>query len=263
MIPLITFSRSITRVTAKGMPKGDPREATVTDRQERIPGFDQKKLREAKIGLVGAGGINSELGRGLTRKGVGGIDIFDDDMVTVSNLSRQGYYGRDLLRKKALRLPKNLMRECIAPTVVTGYAMQFQEAAAQGVPMDADVYVFGVDNDEARVAGSRYFLDRAPIVLLGTGPTANNGYVYVQEPGQACFSCLFPQAVGDTSREACVPSSIDILKPIVGLALYAIDSLLMYRPRRWNYREIFLDGSLPDRTFRRERSPDCPVCGNS
>ena len=262
MIPKITSSRLMVKVRSKGITKGDPREATVTDRQERIPGFDQAKLSAAKIGLVGAGGINSEMGRSLARKGVGALDIFDDDTVTVSNYSRQIYFQKDLFKKKALRLPRNLARECVGPTLITGYAMQFQDAVNQGIPMDADVYVFGVDNDEARSAGCRYFLGRTPIILLGTGATANHGYVYVQEPGEACFACMFPQALEDKSRAECVPSSIDILQPIVGLALYAIDSLLMARSRPWNYRVVYLDGCLPDLTMRRERSPNCPVCGD-
>jgi len=249
------------RVKAKGIKTKDPREATATDRQERVPGFDQAKLSQAKVGLIGAGGINSEIGRGLVRKGVGALDIFDDDTVTLSNYSRQAYFPKDLYKKKALRLPRNLARECVYPTIITGYALRFEDALDQGIPMDCDLYVFGVDNNQARVAGCRAFLGKTPVVLLGTGPTANNGYVFVQEPGQACFACLFPQALESATRLECTPSSIDILKAIAGIALYAVDSLLMNRPRHWNYREVFLDGSLRDRTLWRERSPDCPVCG--
>lgn len=255
------FTRSSFRIKAKGVGKRkDPREGTPTDRQEIIPNFDQQQLSQSKVGLVGAGGINSEIGLGLARKGVGAMDIIDDDVVTLTNLSRQYYYAGDLYKKKALRLPRNLTRECVVPTSITGYGLSFEDALAEGTPMDCDVYVFGVDNNQARLAGSRAFLGRVPVVFLGTGPVANNGYVFVQEPGGPCFACLFPQAMTTGGRTACAPSSIDILKAIAGLALYAIDSLLMDRARRWNYREVFLDGCMSDRTVRQEKSPDCPVC---
>ena len=64
-------------------------------------------------------------------------------------------------------------------------------------------------------------------------------------------------------RLACAPSSVDLLKPIAGLALYAVDSLIMARPRKWNYREVFMDGSIPDRTVRLEKDLACPECGTA
>lgn len=48
---------------------------------------------------------------------------------------------------------------------------------------------------------------------------------------------------------------------VAGITLYAIDSLRMTRPRRWNYRQVFLDGSNPDRSVRIPRRPDCRLCG--
>lgn len=256
-------TRSVCRVKAKGVPARDRFCLRATDRQERIPGFHQDKLREAKVGLVGAGGINSEVGRALARKGIGALDIFDDDVVTLSNYSRQAFFPRDLYKKKALRLPHNLALECVYPTVITGHALRFEDALDQGLAMDCDIYVFGVDNDQARVEGSRVFLNKVPILVMGTGPEANNGYVFVQEPGQACFLCMFPQALERKTRQECVPSSIDILKAIAGIATYAIDSLFMGRPRHWNYREMFLDGRINDRTIRLDPWPKCPVCSDT
>ena len=254
-------TKSPFRIRAKGIQAKDLREGTATDRQHLIPGFDQGALSRARIGLVGAGGINSEIGLGLVRKGAGEMVIFDDDIVTMSNFSRQRFFQRDLYRNKAHRLARNLAQECVAPTVITGHSLRFEDALDGGIPMDCDLYVFGVDNNPGRVAGCRALLDKIPVVFLGTGPTANNGYVMVQEPSGPCFACLFPQSLESRGRVACSPSSIDILKPIAGLALYAVDSLLMRRPRRWNYREVFLDGSPSDRTLMVERDPECPVCG--
>ncbi len=127
--------------------------------------------------------------------------------------------------------------------------------------MDADLYIFGVDNNQARAAGCQTFLGKTPIIILGTGPEANNGYVFVQEPNNACFACVFPSALESSARLECAPSSIDILKAIAGIALYGIDALLMGRPRNWNYREVFLDGVIPDRTLWQDRWSECPVCG--
>ena len=52
--------------------------------------------------------------------------------------------------------------------------------------------------------------------------------------------------------------SIDILKVVAGLALYAVDSLLMDRPRAWNYKEVSLDGDRVERQMMLAQSADCP-----
>ena len=254
-------STSVT-VKARGVKVDDIREGTPVDRQSIIPGFDQDALHQAWIGLVGGGGINSEIALGLVRKGVGGLVILDDDIVTMSNLSRQRFFQQDLYKPKAHCLARNLARECVAPTTLTGHNLRFEEALLRGIPMNGiDVWIFGVDNNEARAAGCREFIGKTPAIFLGTGPTANNGYVAVQEPEGPCFACIMPQAMSGGRRLACAPSSVDLLKPIAGLALYAIDTFLMGRPRKWHYREVFMDGSIPDRTLRLERDPQCPECG--
>jgi molybdopterin/thiamine biosynthesis adenylyltransferase len=210
---MFNLKRSSTKLTchvkAKGLSSKRTAEPGPTDRQERIPHFNQERIHTAKIGLVGAGGINSEIGQGLARKGYGTIRIWDDDIVSLSNYSRQYFFPRDLYKKKALCLPRNLAKDCVYPTTITGYAMRFEEAVAAGMAMDCDVYVFGVDNNATRAFGCQTLYTQAPVVFLGTGPQANNGYVFIQEQGKTCFICLRPDALTDTTQLICAPSSID------------------------------------------------------
>ena len=60
-----------------------------------------------------------------------------------------------------------------------------------------------------------------------------------------------------------VGSAIDILKVVGGLALYAVDSLLMDRPRAWNYKEVSLDGDRVEHQMVLAQSADCPLCRRS
>jgi molybdopterin/thiamine biosynthesis adenylyltransferase len=238
-------------------------EVPVTGRQEQIAGFEQEKLQRSKVLLVGAGGINGEVGEGLVRKGMGQILILDDDKVELSNLNRQLFFSRDLYKPKAFCLARNLAKSGFVGSEVVGCNQTFQEAIATGMELSPDVVVCGVDNDYARIVVARYFYDKeTPVLFLGTSLDANQGYVFVQQSGQACFCCVFPNSKPDVYDQIhCAPSSKDILKVIAGFALKAVDSLVMEKMfLGWNFRKVVLNGIDADLTLRVERRPDCFMC---
>src|SRR5687768_13767680 len=121
---------------------------SVGDRQERVPGFSQEALSTAKAILLGAGGIGGVIGEGLVRKGIGELIILDFDIVEPSNLSRQFFYAEDLNKNKALRLAKNLSHHGFFNTVITGYALRFEEAVEHGIDLTGSVAIVGVDNTQ-------------------------------------------------------------------------------------------------------------------
>lgn len=237
-------------------------EASATDRQERVPGFDQAKLTNLRITMIGAGGLGSEIGEGFIRKGLGSLKILDGDEVALSNLSRQRFYKEDLYKNKALCLAKNLRKEAVKKSVIAGHPFTVQEAVEQGVDCSCDIAICGPDNNPARVFVSRYFYEKQiPVVFTAVSRDANHGYVFVQETGQVCFGCLFPEALNDKT-EPCpnTPAVKDILKVVAGIVLYAVDSLVMERRRNWNYRQIFLGGFVPDILKKLERKENCVIC---
>lgn len=252
-----------TKFKTKGINPETEEEASATERQERVPGFIQEKLNSLTVMLVGAGGLNGEVAVGLARKGVGCLKIFDHDTVELSNLNRQRFFQEDLYKNKAECLARNLTREAIASSTIIGYPLSFQDALEEGIDVSADIAVCGVDNNEARVEASGYFYKNTPVIFLAVSQDAEHGYVFVQEPGKACFACLFPNSVNDLSQHPCSPAITDILRVVAGVALYAMDSLIMNRKRVWNYKEIFLSGQIPDRTASVGRKEDCPICSPS
>lgn len=255
-----TISLKSTRFIAEGvLPKADG-EARATDRQESIYGVQQEKFASSAAILIGAGGIGGEIGVSECRKGLGRLLIFDHDLVELSNLNRQRFFEEDLYKNKAECLGRNLTREAISRCLITAHPMRFQEAVQAGLQIKGDVVICGVDNNETRVAVSRYFLKTTPVVFVAVSEDADHGYVFIQEPDQACYGCLFPEAVNDNTHHPCSPAIIDILKVVAGIATYAADTLLMNRKRNWNYKEIFLSGNVPERNYIIEKRADCPIC---
>src|SRR5436309_2567856 len=120
------FSVSQTSIRLRGSLVPD-----ATDRQQRIPGFDQKLFSASRVVYIGAGGIISQVAPTLVRKGIGGIVLLDGDVVEPTNLNRQRFYTKDLGENKAIALARNLQSESIAASDIRGYAFRLEEAIAR------------------------------------------------------------------------------------------------------------------------------------
>jgi molybdopterin/thiamine biosynthesis adenylyltransferase len=235
----------------------------VEDRQQKLEGFNQQALANAKVIMIGAGGLGGEIGEALVRKGVGTLTILDFDVVELSNLNRQLFGKNDLGKPKAHRLARNLANEGFLGSTLMGYSLSFQDALSMGVDMTGgvSVVVCGVDNNPCRIAVSSYYQEqKIPVVFTAVSETADHGYCFLQLPGQACFACQFPKALNDETYPCGTPAVKDILKVVSGIVCYAVDTLLMERLRTWNYKHCYLDGTIPGKDWLVPRSQDCPLC---
>jgi molybdopterin/thiamine biosynthesis adenylyltransferase len=233
------------------------------DRQQPIRGFDQGRLQRATVVLVGCGGINGHLAMGLVRKGLGKLILLDHDTVELSNLNRKLFFEQDLYKNKALCLARNLRMFATQETTIYAYPMDFESARQAGHDLTRDIIVIGIDRDTDRIAINNYYrLRNTPTITMAVSEDANNGYVFIQEEGGPCFGCLFGHSQLGSSCPG-VPAVLDILFTIDGIALYALDTMLMNRPRNWNYCEFFLDGSIPPRQWLVKKRPGCRNCSDS
>jgi molybdopterin/thiamine biosynthesis adenylyltransferase len=244
--------------------KPKTKEHSVTNRQEKVPGFNQQALAASRIILVGAGGLGGEIGVTLTRKGIGELVILDDDIVEPTNLNRQRFYKSDLYKNKARCLARNLAKEGYCGTLIQGYGLSFQDAVELGIDLLGTVAIVGVDNNPGRVAASRFYRERnIPIIFTAVSAQADHGYVFIQESGEdkACFGCLFPKSINDDTYPCPgTPAVVDILKTVSGIVTYAVDSLIMKRLRTWNFKSCYLDGTIPGSDSMIEKRGNCKLC---
>ena len=233
----------------------------VTSAQEKVPGFDQSVMNRLRVLLIGAGGLGGEIAHGLIRKGVLQLKIFDGDFVSISNLTRQYFYESDLNKNKAICLGKNLIKEATKMTEIIAHPIMFQKTIEEKSDTDCDVVVCAPDNDDTRVYVSKYFMNKAPIIFTGLDREASTGYVFIQNPGQACIACARPNAISK-ERFPCGEAAaiIDLGKIVSGFTLFAIDTTVMKRKTGWNYRQFFIAGFAPDIMQNIEKKKDCPLC---
>ena len=232
------------------------------ERQRKIPGFEQERLSRSRIVCIGAGGIISQIALTLVRKGVGELVLLDDDVVEISNLICQRFYERHVGQNKAIALAWNLQGECIAATAIHAHPYRLQEAVERGIDLACDVAVCGVDNNPARVFAGQYFRQiGVPVVFTAVSINGDHGYVFIQGRSGACLGCLFPDIAND-DRYPCpgTPAIAKILQAVGALAIYATDTLLMPRPRAWNYRRIGLADASGDGATVIPVRATCPLC---
>ncbi len=132
------------------------------------------------------------------------------------------------------------------------------------IDLTCDVAICGVDNNPARVAVARYFNGRGiPVIFTAVSRDGDHGYVFVQDNAGPCIACMFPDMIND-DRYPCpgTPAIADILQAVGSLAVYAVDTVLMERPRSWNYRRISLSDASFDGAAKISAREGCQLCGS-
>lgn len=224
----------------------------------------QKKLKAARVLLIGAGGLGSPAGLYLAAAGVGQIGIVDYDTVELSNLQRQVIHSTTNLGElKAVSAQRRMLD--INPDIqVTIYPEPFTSANAEKIAADYDIILDGSDNFP-----TRYLVNDLCVL---TGKPFVYGAVYRFE-GQAsvfdahvgpCYRCIFPQPPPPELTQSCsdvgvagvMPGMIgmiqatEVIKLILGVGEPLVGRLMLIDALDFSVQTVTL-----------EKNPRCPVCG--
>lgn len=232
-------------------------------RHDGIPAHSQKLLGDARIVLVGGGGLNSWTGVGLARSGVRSITVIDDDRVDRTNLSRQFFGADDLGQSKGKTLAKNLAVQAVGGATLTGIGLNFQDALEK-YPLPADIFVTGVDNNECRLQVVREARRRnipAVFTMLSRDGMRCHAFLQNASPLEPCLWCALP----NLGPERIMPCASAIISSCFLAAAYTVffthralmgwDKIPVF-----NWREGDLTGIAPERTGTVKRRTDCIVC---
>lgn len=236
-------------------------------RQIRLPAIGkagQQRLLDARVLVVGLGGLGSPAAMYLAACGVGRLVLSDFDRVEASNLQRQiAHTEQDIGELKATSAKKSLLRlnpECRVDAL--DWQLDIDELTAQVEA--ADLVLDCTDNFE-----SRFLLNR---VAVGSGTPLVSGAAIRQEGqllstlagGRPCYQCVYPE--GLENQETCALEGV--LAPMVGVigslqALHAVQILTGNGESLRGALLLFDAVSMVWQKIQVPARPDCPVCGGS
>ncbi len=156
---------------------------------EEVGEAGQEKLKNAKVLVVGAGGLGCPVLVYLACAGVGFLRVIDHDIISESNLNRQFLYGpEDIGKAKALTAKKQLLRQ--NPDIeVDAVHAELTEANIAQLLEDIDIVVDCVDNITTRLILNSACLERG-IALIEGGVEGFYGFAAVIDRSTACLECM-------------------------------------------------------------------------
>ncbi len=224
----------------------------------------QLKLKQAKVLLVGAGGLGAPLGLYLAAAGVGRIGIVDFDVVDLTNLQRQVIHGTADVGRKKLDSAAATMHDINPHVQVDRHETALTSENALDIIREYDLVVDGTDNFP-----TRYLVNDACVL---TGKPNVYGSIFRFEgqatvfayPGGPCYRCLYPEPPPPGLVPSCaeggvlgiLPGTVGLIqateavKLILGIGEPLVGRLLLYDALAMRFREL-----------RLRRNPECPVCG--
>lgn len=225
----------------------------------------QRRLKNARVLVVGAGGLGSPALLYLAAAGVGTIGIVDDDTVDASNLQRQVIHGTpDVGRPKTESAAEAVAR--VNPLVeVVRHDLRLDSANALGVIAGYDIVLDGTDNFP-----TRYLVNDA-CVLLGKPHVWGSiyrfdGQVSVWFAGHGpCYRCVFPEPPPPDSVPSCATGGVlGVLCAAIGSVQVAETIKLIVGQGDPLVGRVLVHDSLRQSwdTLRVRQDPACPLCGD-
>ena len=230
-----------------------------------IGGPGQKALRDAKVLVVGAGGLGAPALQYLAAAGVGTIGVIDDDVVENANLQRQVIH-----RDADIGMPKVFSAQAAMvaqnPYVeVRPYHRRLTEDVAEKLVAEYDLVLDGTDNFD-----TRYLANRAAVAMgkpLISGALSQwEGQISVFDPASdtPCYQCIFPEAPAAGLAPSCAEAGV--IGPLPGVigSMMAVEAIKLITGAGQALKgEMLIYDALWGETRKIGLKPrgDCPVCG--
>jgi len=230
----------------------------------QVGGLGQRRLNEARIAIIGAGGIGSAVIPALASAGVGTITIIDSDIVEESNLQRQPLFReRDIGYSKAdlaLQFVQRLNRFVKAKPILA----RIDAENAQAILADHDLVIDGSDNFATRLAVSDACV-AIGVPLLSAAAVQFQGQVGLFR-SKPCYRCFVGDAFDADDCDNCAELGVlGALAATVGsfAALLAINRIVGAGSDQVGRVHIFDGEALEWRAIRIPADPGCKACGSA
>src|SRR6476469_963573 len=224
----------------------------------------QKRLKNAKVLCVGAGGLGSPALMYLAAAGVGTLGVVDFDTVDLSNLQRQILHGSAAIGSSKIDSARDRLYDINPNTRVDAYETRLSSENALEIARGYDLIIDGTDNFATR------YLVNDTSVLLGIPNVYGSVYRFEGQasvfgaPGGPCYRCLFREPPPPVLVPSCAEAGVlGVVPGLVGTiqATEAIKILLGIGDTLVG-RLLIIDAlTMAFRTLEIRKDPECPACG--
>ncbi len=230
----------------------------------QVGGIGQRKLKAARVALVGAGGIGSAVIPALAGAGVGKLTIIDSDSVELSNLHRQPLFAEADAGMPKAQIAAAFVRRLNRFVEVSPRQTRIDAENADELLRDHDLVIDGSDNFATRLAVSD------ACVALGTPLVSAAAVQFQGQVGlfrsQPCYRCFVGDAFDSDDCDNC--SELGVLGALTATvgsfaALLAINSIVGIGPDQAGQLHLFDGEALSWRTIRIPADPGCRACGSA
>jgi sulfur-carrier protein adenylyltransferase/sulfurtransferase len=224
----------------------------------------QLKLKQARVLMIGAGGLGAPLGLYLAAAGVGHLGIVDFDVVDFTNLQRQVTFSTTDVGRPKSEAAKERLAAMNPAIEITTHETRLTSENALDLFKDYDIIVDGTDNFP-----TRYLVNDA-CVLLGKPNVYGSIFRFEGQvsifgaPGGPCYRCLYPEPPPPGLVPSCAEGgvlgvlpgivgslqAVETIKLILGAGDPLIGRLLLFDALGMKFRELKL-----------KKNPECPLCG--
>jgi len=224
----------------------------------------QLKLKQARVLMIGAGGLGAPLGLYLAAAGVGHLGILDFDVVDFTNLQRQVTFSTTDVGRPKIEAAKERLAAMNPAIEITTHETRLTSENALDIFKDYDIIVDGTDNFP-----TRYLVNDA-CVLLGKRNVYGSIFRFEGQvsifgaPDGPCYRCLYPEPPPPGLVPSCAEGGVlGVLPGIVG-SLQAIETikLILGAGDSLVGRLMLFDAlGMKFRELKLKKNPDCPLCG--
>jgi len=230
---------------------------------EEIGYQGQLKLKQAKVCVVGVGGLGNPIVTRLATMGVGNIRIVDRDVIELSNLHRQTMFNEDDVGQVKVETAAKKLRKLNADIVIEELPISINDYTALEVVDGCDVVVDALDSVNARYSLNKACIEKKIPFVTGAA-VGVTGQCFTILPNQsACYHCLFP-ALDEDSMPTCSIEGVhpSILSIVGGIEVSEAVKVIMGKEPSLKDKVLHVDlENLVFNFTKVSRVQECSVCG--
>ncbi len=227
-----------------------------------IGGSGQTKLKNARVLVIGAGGLGTPVLQYLNAAGVGAIKLVDFDKVNISNLQRQVIFDETQVGLSKVESARENLLKQNSYTDISIHDYPLDKANVDSLVGNCDVVVDGTDSFASRKVINRCCMKNGiPLVFGAISQWEGQVSVFTGKP---CYECIFPEEpTGEMARTCSELGVLGSLPGIIGTIMASETIKLITGAGKILERRLLIWDALygESRTIRTAYRKGCPTCG--